>query len=500
MFYKGDSIEVLPQSVKDRLDFYLVETETDYQGRVFPRKQFNVEESPPGISFVAPVDDIARFVDEFDPFCIGVFFENGGDSYIRVYNLKHYPSMVDPSSREHFVHFPWKSNKRYNSGDLVSVFESAQYNLYLCIKDHISNDLLDTSESDYWQLFVEDFDIDSVITAPYDEEIEGVTMSVSPDEVPEDGDFDQQFTLDLSSVPGDVEFDNLETGDIDLGGDFEGLSVDVVDEVSAIQATVDISGDLIHDAGEGTITVEAGGLNIAGPLTATVTVNEATMTVSPDEVEEDGELEQEFELTLTNAEFDGDFDDDTHVTLGGDLSGLSVAVVRDSDTQATLTLTGDLSYSSGEGTIEIGADELSISSSLTVSVVVNEEGSEEYPSYEGDIHLTGEQSIESDGDPVTETYTIALDDTTEGVPIEFTVTASIFGALDDIETGDPADTLQKLDEEGIILYTGGEGQVTFDLTFSAEADVDSASIAIMLVGDPYTVDSLILSIDTTSGS
>lgn len=78
------------------------------------------------------------------------------------------------------------------------------------------------------------------------------TMNASPDTVTEQAGFDQEFTLTLE---GDQFLSTVSAVYVDLGGDFSGLSVADVTYLSSDAATVTLTGDLVYDTGEGTITV-----------------------------------------------------------------------------------------------------------------------------------------------------------------------------------------------------------------------------------------------------
>ncbi len=91
----------------------------------------------------------------------------------------------------------------------------------------------------------------------------------SPREVYEGDGFDKQFTLTLANEQFE---DSLDTGHIELTGDFSGINVEAANKVDSTTATVRLSGDLSYDAGTGTIAVSAAGLKGDDPLTTTVGV------------------------------------------------------------------------------------------------------------------------------------------------------------------------------------------------------------------------------------
>jgi len=74
------------------------------------------------------------------------------------------------------------------------------------------------------------------------------SISVSPDEVYEDESFNETFTLTLTEEEFVV---NLDSGDINLGGDFDGLNIADVTRVNNTKATVQLAGNLSHNTCEG---------------------------------------------------------------------------------------------------------------------------------------------------------------------------------------------------------------------------------------------------------
>lgn len=98
------------------------------------------------------------------------------------------------------------------------------------------------------------------------------TMSATPNTVTEKAGFDQEFTLTLE---GDQFLDTVPAEYIDLGGDFESLSVSEVVYQNSTTVTAQVYGDLSYGTGQGTITVLGQALNGVEDATATVTVQEA---------------------------------------------------------------------------------------------------------------------------------------------------------------------------------------------------------------------------------
>jgi len=98
-------------------------------------------------------------------------------------------------------------------------------------------------------------------------------ISVLPDQVYEDEDFEETFSLTLTEE-GFVQ--DLNISDINLGGDFNGLAIEGIIKENITEASLDLSGNLIYGTGEGSITVKSSGLNGDDDLTATVMVNKLT--------------------------------------------------------------------------------------------------------------------------------------------------------------------------------------------------------------------------------
>lgn len=94
-------------------------------------------------------------------------------------------------------------------------------------------------------------------------------MTAGPDTVTEQAGFDQEFTLTLE---GDQFRETVSAEYINLGGDFENLSIDSVAYKDSTTVTARVYGDLSYSTGQGTITIDGGALAGGNDAAAAVEV------------------------------------------------------------------------------------------------------------------------------------------------------------------------------------------------------------------------------------
>lgn len=97
-----------------------------------------------------------------------------------------------------------------------------------------------------------------------------VTLVANPDAVTEQDDLDMSFVLTLTN---DQFQPSVSTADVELGGDFQNLSVIEAVYQDTDEVTVQLTGDLTSNTGQGTITMKASSLSGDADVTASVTVN-----------------------------------------------------------------------------------------------------------------------------------------------------------------------------------------------------------------------------------
>ncbi len=121
------------------------------------------------------------------------------------------------------------------------------------------------------------------------------------------------------------------------------------------------------------------------------------------------------------------------------------------------------------------------------------------PENEADtVTLAGEQTINSDNEPVTETYTATLDEAIAGVPITLS-TSFLEADIDAVNIGSVEDFVG----DGIEVLTDGDGEVEFTVTFASdvnktenlEAEIDDTDPFVATGGDTNTLE---IVVDTTA--